>query len=109
MSLSISGTVPVPLADTTAPAQAPAKQAAKPQPPADTVVLSQSAQINSLYLQGQSPQQIAENLGLSQLIVNSDLSLAVSTVTSPPASAPVTTSQPSAAPAATPVRSTSAA
>ena len=98
MSISISGTTPVPLADTPAPAQAPAKQAAQLQPPADTVILSQSAQINSLYLQGQSPQQIAENLGLAQLTVNSDLGLAASIITSLPAAVPV----------ATPARTTSA-
>ena len=111
MSLSISGTLPVPLADTPVPAQAPTKQAEQPQPqPAvDTVLLSQSAQINQLYLQGQSPQQIAENLGLAQLTVNSDLGIVATTVTSNTADAPAATAQPATAPAATITRSTSPA
>jgi hypothetical protein len=82
MSLSISGTVPVQLADTPAPAQAPVKQATQPEQSLDTVLLSQSAQINQLYLEGQSPQQIAENLGLPQSFVNSDLGIAATSAAS---------------------------
>jgi|ERR1700679_2181837 DNA-binding CsgD family transcriptional regulator len=85
MSLSIPGTVPVQLADTPAPASTPTKQAAEPQQSSDTVLLSQSAQINQLYLQGQSPQQIAENLGLAQSTVNSDLGVAATVLAAQPA------------------------
>ncbi len=87
MTLSISGTLPAQPADPPVIAPAPAPQAEQPQTSSDTVVLSQSAQINQLYLQGQTPEQIAENLGLAQSTVNSDLGLVATVVPSEVAAA----------------------
>jgi DNA-binding CsgD family transcriptional regulator len=92
MTLPVSGAVSVQPAGTPVPAPASTQQTPQPTPSSDTVVLSQSAQINQLYLQGQSPEQIAENLGLAESTVNSDLGLVATIVTPQPAAGPVATS-----------------
>jgi DNA-binding NarL/FixJ family response regulator len=75
MTLSISGTLSAQSTDTPAPAQAATPQAPQPQPSSDTVTLSQSAQVSQLHDQGQSPLQIAENLGITVSTVDSDLGI----------------------------------
>ena len=92
MTLSISGTVSAQPADTPGPAPASIQQTPQTQPSSDTVILSQSAQISQLYLQGQSPEQIAESLGLPESTVNSDLGIVATIVASEPAVAPTATS-----------------
>ena len=103
MSLSISGPASVQPADRPAPAAPAPKQAAqtqqsaqtqpsaRPKPSAppqasgqsqqstDTVSLSQTAQVLQLSEQGQSPSQIAAELGIPVSTVNSDLETAVAT------------------------------
>jgi DNA-binding NarL/FixJ family response regulator len=70
----------------------PAKKAAQAESSADTVTLSQSAQIIQLSQQGQSPSQIAGELGIPISTVNSDLDGAAAIVTPAPAAVPVATS-----------------
>ena len=88
MSLSISGIAPVQPTYTPAPAPAETAQAAQPTPYADTVKLSQSAQVSQLNTQGQSPSQIADSLGIPVTTVNSDLGIVAAKVSSTPAEAP---------------------
>jgi hypothetical protein len=75
MALSITGGVPAQLADTTVHVQAKSKQAPQIQLPTDTVTLSLSVQVSQLALQGQSPSEIAQSLGMLQSAVDSDLSI----------------------------------
>jgi DNA-binding NarL/FixJ family response regulator len=75
MALSIPGGVPAQLADTTAHVQAKSKPAPQTQLPTDTVTLSLSVQVSQLALQGQSPSEIAQSLGILQSTVDSDLSI----------------------------------
>jgi len=79
MSISISPIASTHPANAPAPAPAPTKQTPQPQISADTVALSQSAQIIQLNLQGQQPQQIAVKLGISVSTVDSELGIAAST------------------------------
>jgi hypothetical protein len=109
MMPSISGIVSAQLADTPARAPLATKQTPQPEPSADTVTLSQSAQVIQLNQQGQSPSQVAEDLGIPVSTVDSDLGIVATTVTSNPANAPTATAQPATAPAATITKSTSAA
>jgi hypothetical protein len=85
MTPSISDTISAQSADTTAPAQPATQQAQQPQPPPDTVTLSQSAQVNQMHEQGQSALQIAENLGIPVSTVNSDLGIVGTNASSQPA------------------------
>ena len=92
MTPSIFGTIPARLPDTpsTAPAATPPTpppQTPAPELPTDTVTLSQSAQVSQLYQQGRSPAQIAENLGIGQSEVDSDLGLISTIATAATASA----------------------
>jgi hypothetical protein len=82
----ISGAVPPQLAG--APALTPPATQPQPQPAADTVVLSQSAQVSQLYLQGQSTAQIAETLGMPLSDVDSDLGIIIAPAAPTPAAAP---------------------
>jgi hypothetical protein len=115
MTLSISGIVLAQPAETPARAPVATKQTPQPQPSVDTVTLSQSTQVVQLNQQGQSPSQIAEDLGIPVSTVNSDLGIVATTVASNPANAPVpadasaATAQPATAPAAPITRSASAA
>jgi hypothetical protein len=86
MALSISGTVSSQPAYTPSPAPAATQQATKPQP-SDTVILSLSAQVSQLRIQGQGPSQIAEVLGIPISTVNSDLGIVATNVASQPAAA----------------------
>jgi DNA-binding CsgD family transcriptional regulator len=104
MTPSISGTVSAQPAYTPTSAPAATQEAPQPEPSADTVTLSQSAQVIQLNQQGQIPSQIAANLGIPVSTVDSDLGIAAATGTSKPPAAPVV-----AAPAATSTKSTSAA
>jgi DNA-binding CsgD family transcriptional regulator len=61
-----------------------------PQPSGDTVTLSESAQVSQLNMQGQSSTEIAEALGISVSIVDSDLGIVAANVTSSPAPAATT-------------------
>jgi hypothetical protein len=80
MSLSISAAPSTQPASTPAPAPAPTQQQpTQPQISADTVTLSQSAQVIQLNQQGQLPQQIASSLGIPLSTVDSDLGIAAST------------------------------
>lgn len=73
--ISISGTFSAQSIATFAPAQAARQQALKTQPSPDTVILSQSAQVSQLNELGQSPLQIAGNLGMPVSSVDSDLGI----------------------------------
>jgi DNA-binding CsgD family transcriptional regulator len=112
MTLSISGTLSGQATDTPAPAQAATQQAQQPQPPPDTITLSQSAQVSQLHAQGQSPLQIAENLGIPVSTVDSDLGIVAANAASTPAhggDAAHAVHPDQAAPAATSSESTSRA
>jgi hypothetical protein len=104
MTLSISGTPSVQQADTPAPVRAVTRQAPPPQPPTDTVTLSQSAQVNQLKTQGLRPSQIADALEIPVATVNSDLGIVAAIVASQPAAVSATTT-----PAPTSTKSTPAA
>jgi hypothetical protein len=91
MTLSISGTVPAQPASIPAPARAATKHAPQPQPSADTVTLSQSAQVSQLSAQGQSPSQIAQYLGIPVSTVDLDLGIVAANVASQPAAVPTAT------------------
>jgi DNA-binding CsgD family transcriptional regulator len=104
MTPSISGIGSAQPAYSPTPAPAAPRQAPQPEPSADTVTLSQSAQVIQLNQQGQIPSQIAANLGMPVSTVDSDLGIAAATVASKPPAAPVV-----AVPAATSTKTTSAA
>ena len=91
MSSPISGIASAQLADTPARAPVVTKQTPQPDPSVDTVALSQSIQVIQLNQQGQSPSQIAEDLGIPVSTVNSDLGIVAATVTSSAADAPAAT------------------
>ena len=97
MTPSISGIGSAQPAYSPTPAPAAPRQAPQPEPSADTVTLSQSAQVIQLNQQGQIPSQIAANLGMP-------VGIAAATVASKPPAAPVV-----AVPAATSTKTTSAA
>jgi hypothetical protein len=107
MPLSISGTLSAQSTD--APAQAATQQALQPQPSPDTVTLSQSAQVSQLHQQGQSPLQIAENLGIPVSTVDSDLGIVAANAASKPEDAGQAAHPDQAAPATTSTESTPAA
>lgn len=88
MSLSVSGIAAAQPADIPARAPVATKQSPQPQPSADTVTLSQSTQVIQLNQQGQSPSQIAEDLGIPVSTVNSDLGISATTVSLNAANAP---------------------
>ena len=69
-----------------------ANQAPQPESSGDTVTLSQSAQVIQLSQQGQSPSQIAAELGIPVSTVNSDLGVTAAAVTSAPAAVPAASS-----------------
>jgi DNA-binding NarL/FixJ family response regulator len=70
-------------------AAAAATQPASPAPaPAVTVTLSQSAQVSQLSAQGQSPAQIAEELGIPVSTVDLDLGIVAANAASQVAAAP---------------------
>ena len=75
MTLPISGRVSTQPAARVVPAPALTTRASQLQPSSDTVLLSQSAQISEMYLQGQNPVQIAENLGIPESTVSADLKI----------------------------------
>jgi DNA-directed RNA polymerase specialized sigma24 family protein len=83
MAVSISGTVSAQPADIPAAAPAATRQAPQPQQQqsVDIVALSQSAQVSQLSLQGQSPLQIAEALGIPVSTVDTDLGVGTTAVT----------------------------
>ena len=51
--------------------------------PSDEVTLSQSAQVSQLSQQGQTPSQIAQNLGISVSLVDLDLGIAATPAPAP--------------------------
>jgi DNA-binding NarL/FixJ family response regulator len=83
---------------TSAPAQAAKQQPPPPPPPADTVKLSEYAQITQLKDLGQTDLEIAQNLGISVSTVDSELGIAAATAT---ASATAAATQVAGGPAAT--------
>jgi hypothetical protein len=107
MSVSISNSqltqAPAP---THSPAKAQPSEASQPPAPApgDSVKLSQAAQVHLFKQQGQSPSQIATNLGLSAATVDGYLGIAVPKAPVAPAAATPSapSSEPADAPAATP-------
>jgi hypothetical protein len=82
MSLSISATAAATAAaqpaNTPAPAPAATDKTSQTQESVDAVILSQSAQVIQLNLQGQQPQQIALALGISVSKVISYLGISAS-------------------------------
>jgi DNA-binding CsgD family transcriptional regulator len=76
--------------------------------PGDTVKLSQAAQVHLFKQQGQSPSQIAANLGISAATVDGYLGIAVPKATAAPAAATPSapSPDPADAPAATPAQPT---
>jgi len=94
MSLSISGIAPV--QPTYSPNSTPAatSRAVQPTESADTVKLSQTAQVSQLTTQGQSPSQIADALGIPVATVDSDLGIVAAKVSSDSARAPAPTALP---------------
>jgi len=81
MALFISGTVSTPPAYMPPPVT-PAPKAMGPS--ADSVKLSQSAQIVQMSQLGQNPSEIAASLGIPVATVNSDLGISTATVNSNP-------------------------
>ena len=100
MSLSISGIAPVQPTYTPASTPAATGRAVQPTASADTVKLSQSAQVSQLTAQGQSPSQIADTLGLPVATVDSDLGIVAAKVSSDSAKASAPTAPPPTAAAA---------
>jgi len=92
MTLSISATVSAQMATTAGTAPVATGQIPQPQPPTDTVTISLAAQVTQLKLLGQSSSEIADNLGIPVSMVDSDLGIVATTITSAPAAAPTTTS-----------------
>lgn len=84
MTTSISGTVAVQATYTPSPAAAPVetKQAPEPQPIADTVTLSVSAQVSQLRREGQVASEISEDLGIPVSTVDSDLGITATSAAS---------------------------
>jgi hypothetical protein len=113
MSISISGAYsdPSTLVDPVVQATTPA--ATTPVIPAsdtldeDTVTLSQSAQVDQLNLQGASPTQIAEKLGISLANVDLDLGIVTAAESVPTTAAPAAPA-PAKPASTTPVTSTPA-
>jgi DNA-binding CsgD family transcriptional regulator len=105
MTFSISGVLSGQPASTYTPEPTTSQQAPQPppQPSGDSVTLSQSAQVSQLNMQGQSSTEIAEALGISVSVVDSDLGIVAANFTSSPASVAATT-----AASATSTQSTSA-
>jgi DNA-binding CsgD family transcriptional regulator len=101
MMSSISPVAPDQPANTTASAPAASSQAAPSTPTADTVVLSQPAQVSQLFAEGESPSEIAGSLGISIADVDSDLGILAAQVSSTPAAAPTTPAPAAAAPTGT--------
>lgn len=106
MTTSISGTISNQPAYTPAPAPAAPQPAPQPEPSADTVALSQSAQVIQLNQQGQSPSEIAANLAIPVSTVNTDLGITAATIASTPSAAPVVATPVATAPAAAATKST---
>jgi len=77
-------TVPIP--------QPPAPAPQPVEPAADTVKLSQNAQIQLLTQQGQSPAQIAGSLGISISVIDTELSIVVPTAAASTTTAVATSS-----------------
>jgi len=78
ISLDIGSSSPQPVPASQPAASAPAPQpASTTKPIADTVKLSQGAQIHALSQQGQSPSQIANSLGVAVSIIDTALSITV--------------------------------
>jgi DNA-binding CsgD family transcriptional regulator len=102
MSVSISNSS---LTEAAAATQSPAKaqpSEASEQPaktPSDSVKLSQAAQVHLFKQQGQSPSQIAANLGISAATVDGYLGIAAPKAPAAPAPAVATPSAPSPEPA----------
>lgn len=75
-STAISSAAPSQTVSAPAPASGSTTNQAPPIPQSpDTVILSQVAQVSQLNLQGQSPQQIADNLGIPLSTVDSELGI----------------------------------
>jgi len=74
------------------------------QAPGDSVKLSQAAQVHLFKQQGQSPSQIAANLGISAATVDGYLGIAVPKAPAAPAVATPSAPEPADAPAATPAQ-----
>ena len=99
------------ISDTTASAQPlaaptanrPAPQPPQPQVPADTVSLSQFAQVSQMNEEGETPSEIADALGIAVSTVDTDLGIPAATVAATPTAAPV-----ASAPAAASTKATSA-
>jgi len=104
VSISNSGstqaTVPAPSPTNAQPSEAAERTA---QAAGDSVKLSQAAQVHLYKQQGQSPSQIAANLGISAATVDGYLGIAVAKAPAAPPSAPspepVATQEPTPVPA----------
>jgi hypothetical protein len=102
MSVSVSGIYSVQPAVEPATVQASTRIAPQPSPQtsADTVTLSQAAQVNQMNLQGESPSQISQNLGIAVNTVDLDLGVVVAQTASTPSVAPAGRTHPAPAHAA---------
>jgi len=103
MASAISGVTSDHPSNATVPAAAASTQAAPLTPTADTVALSETAQVGQLSAAGDSPSEIAQTLGLSIAAVDADLGILAAQVSSVPAAAPAPAT---AAPTATTPKST---
>jgi hypothetical protein len=83
MTPSITETLAAQSTDPPAPEHATTHHAVQPPPP-DTVTLSEPAQVSELRAQGQSPLEIAENLGISVSTVDADLGIIATNAAPPP-------------------------
>ena len=107
MSVSISNSsLTQAAAPTNPPAQAQPSEAPQhhAKAPGDSVKLSQAAQVHMFKQQGQSPSQIAANLGISAATVDGYLGIAVPKAPAAPAVATPSAPEPADAPAATPAQ-----
>lgn len=109
MTPSISDGLPVQLAQTPAPAQTTSNQATQPQPAEDTIAFSEAAQIILLNTQGMTASAISEDLGISTSVVDSDLEIISTAVSSAPPALPSATAPASTTQAETLFKTTSTA
>ena len=87
MTLAISSTVSAALVPAPASIATTIGQASSTSSAADTVTLSQPAQVSQLSAQGQSPAEIAEQLGIPVYVVDIDLGISASSATASSAAA----------------------